>query len=716
MTDSPPPEGKVRFAQHHLPALDVGKYRLTVSQTIATASGDGELFKTDAVFWVGGERFRLDPAEIDSVFPPSNSQGEFHNVLPHVVLTRPMLPWERNPTETIAPKTARGDVAPWLALLVFDQDDPPPKLQSLTIGDLRSPKGAVSYPMKETEVDELDSTPCAAIDVDAQLLKAIAPTLADLPWLASVRSQTALTPGSDPDPVAEAAGYSVIVANRLPRMGVKTTVHLVSLEGMGETLAGVTPATTGAIRLASLFSWSFDAIQEPESFASVFVGVGADVKPFGLPSEPGTLEGDDEVRKAMALGYVALGHDLRDGGRTVSWYRGPFAPLPIPRTMPLFCPLGTADAALRYNPDTSLMDASYAAAWQLGRMMALQSKDFSTQLSQWKHAIRREAAEQAEHDFLDQRIAIDTDGPAFARRGGVSDAVKTTVKALLSMAPVPVATPAPAPPPASTPETGLSAPMAAWMRRLETLHGVPFRYLVPYGQMLPLESIRFFHLDRNWADALLDGAFSLGSATMGDLATAHTTAFKSALAAAVPEAQPVTGFLLRSRGVAQWPNLQASPRGKDGKPLDIIRYERISAEVLLCLMDGVVDEVDIHQPPEGMHFGFDISNVSTDPSLFFKKLRDPLTGRDDSNAVVSPIPYRSGSAARGVVDIDAFAGTLESRALPQLGAATPPRSKITSAEFSLLMVEGVGLVTFTRHPDHQVSGTLDHPTEEVAER
>ena len=49
-----------------------------------------------------------------------------------------------------------------------------------------------------------------------------------------------------------------------------------------------------------------------------------------------------------------------------------------------------------------------------------------------------------------------------------------------------------------------------WLSRLRLLDGVPFPYIVPSEGMLPSESIRFFHLDRNWLDALVDGALSTG--------------------------------------------------------------------------------------------------------------------------------------------------------------------------------------------------------------
>jgi hypothetical protein len=42
------------------------------------------------------------------------------------------------------------------------------------------------------------------------------------------------------------------------------------------------------------------------------------------------------------------------------------------------------------------------------------------------------------------------------------------------------------------------------------LYNVPFNNLVANPVMLPQETIRFFYIDQNWTDALLDGALSIG--------------------------------------------------------------------------------------------------------------------------------------------------------------------------------------------------------------
>ena len=108
------------------------------------------------------------------------------------------------------------------------------------------------------------------------------------------------------------------------------------------------------------------------------------------------------------------------------------------------------------------------------------------------------------------------------------------------------------------------------LAELRLLHSVPFSYLVPDASLLPPESIRFFYLDRNWTDALVDGVLSIGTFTSAE--RAQLEALREVVRAEVDEAervvrQPdgeqrlsgpggaVSGFLLRSRLVSGWPGL-----------------------------------------------------------------------------------------------------------------------------------------------------------------
>src|SRR4051812_30161283 len=91
--DQPLERGSITFVQHHIPPLQSGEYVLTVEQEISFTQVDGQgtatkiddLFTNTHRFAVRGERFSLDPKEIDSVFPPNNNQGDYVSVLPHVV-------------------------------------------------------------------------------------------------------------------------------------------------------------------------------------------------------------------------------------------------------------------------------------------------------------------------------------------------------------------------------------------------------------------------------------------------------------------------------------------------------------------------------------------------------------------------------------------------------------------------------------------------------
>ena len=72
------------------------------------------------------------------------------------------------------------------------------------------------------------------------------------------------------------------------------------------------------------------------------------------------------------------------------------------------------------------------------------------------------------------------------------------------------------------------------------------RYLVPDAELLPLESIRFFYLDRAWTDALVQGALSVGTVNTADRAQLESALSRSSAtrstrrsgASACPAAKP----------------------------------------------------------------------------------------------------------------------------------------------------------------------------------
>jgi hypothetical protein len=67
----------------------------------------------------------------------------------------------------------------------------------------------------------------------------------------------------------------------------------------------------------------------------------------------------------------------------------------------------------------------------------------------------------------------------------------------------------------------------------------------------------------------------------------------------------ITGFLLRSQVVSGWPDLQIEGFNEEKNKLKLLRGDRLSTDVMICLFDGIIQQVDISLKPEGLHFGFE---------------------------------------------------------------------------------------------------------------
>ena len=94
------------------------------------------------------------------------------------------------------------------------------------------------------------------------------------------------------------------------------------------------------------------------------------------------------AERQLAMGSVPLPHAMRQGNKTVSWYRGPLVPGKN-TTTEVSLPIRAADELIYYDDAYGMFDVSYAAAWELGRLLALQSKSFSVSLYHWKRSHAR---------------------------------------------------------------------------------------------------------------------------------------------------------------------------------------------------------------------------------------------------------------------------------------------------------------------------------------
>lgn len=584
------PDDRVRFAASHRPVLPDGDYDLRVTTTLdvqRTVGGAPEAFQyvstADAVFTVAGPRVALDPTVVHSEFPPARSRGRFGHALAHVVLDRTTLPWERSgaagepPPETAAP--------PWLAVLVFDAGDLVGRTQNLTVADLRSAAdtGAPLAPPSPPETSDDASQAVHVLDLPWRTLRPALPGGGEIDWVAHVRDVVRAGHVDGQDPVTETA--TVISATR-PVEGRRNQAHLVSLEGWfryvdgglepwfrfdgtGAYDADRGPADDDVVRLVSLYAWDFFCERdEARSFTDLADGLGAQVDVLRRPPATGP------AATAVANGYVALPHQFRHGDRSYSWYHGPLRPGPDavaldPRTAPRL-PTRSADDLLRFDAEARFYDASYAAAWELGRLLAIADPSVGLQLNRWRTGRRHDARRRFQayhHRDVHHRMAP--------------------------------------PPPTPVPA------VADWVvASLDRLAAVPFRYLVPDEAMLPRESLRFFEVDTLWIACLRDGAFSIGRTDDGE---GWAVDERDLMAAVLPAVPPMGGVLLRSDLVAEYPGLlldaYAEAAVADGlgegtgpAPLPPLRIAHLSPRVLLALYEGPVRAVAVHLHPQVMHF------------------------------------------------------------------------------------------------------------------
>ena len=395
----------ITFWEFFEPPLESGDYIASVNQTVSSdhqTQAFSESFKNSVTFAVQGIRFSLPPNYLQTQFPPAGGQGAYGQVLPHVVISMKTLPWQRNiGLSDLAKPTS------WLALLIFDETDPAPIMESGTLLDLQHPpQGTVSYPFFTYEYGQKPDEPCNYIDVPAELFKAIAPLSTDLYWLAHARSvsESAVALRALDATVETPLGEcSVVVGNRLAKAGHKTSCFLVSLEDMGEYLPDREgPGSAQFIRLAVLAGWAFSSVDVSVTFRDYFTHLQHEPATVQVPYNDATGTPNAAVKQALEMGYTAFAYHTRQSADLISWYRGPLLPFDPGSTVEV--PAPSADSLTCYDPETGLLDASYAAAWQLGRLLALNDQGFATTLYNWKRSENQKIVNEFENNFLAREL------------------------------------------------------------------------------------------------------------------------------------------------------------------------------------------------------------------------------------------------------------------------------------------------------------------------
>lgn len=726
-----------------VPPLRDATYTLRVSQTLEGVPDMGVLpADAERQFEVRGPRYSLPTADIHRLYPPPHGVGPYHQDLPMVVFNRRAVPWEIR-------LTGEGtDEMPWMALLVLTADQitqPTPPTQSgttrMSLQALLTPAPGVLTPqiapMKGEQAEDIQ---VEALEIPAKVALELLPSLADATALAHVR----VVSGGTSLEAAHDGHFSVVIANRFaapPPTGAGQPARanfacLVSLEGFEGLLSGGPNAATlqgvSTVRLIALKTWTFTCVQDAaQSFSARTKQLSAGLAPGDLllRPPPANKTAPATVQTRLARGYVALPHALRDGRQTFAWYRGPCAPeLSRPITPGESWPPRCAGDGMVLDPALGVFDQSYAVAWQTGRLLALSSQAFSTNLLQWRRSAHAlvdlllarlpDGAQGASGKSVDELVALlepkllsaqltafvasETFGALSAKIGAAGGYPADGV----AVAPVPITTPAERASGLSdllqSPEVqelllhlsgfseGADKAMHAsilpdqllrWLAKRALLVGVPLDQLVPDGRLLPPESIRFFALDPNWLDALLEGALSVGIQSSRDSVFHQITRdpLKRAVDLVIGElraeaigdtvANPVStgamgGFLLRSQVIEEHKGLEVRGWFDDGgtpRIMHPLRYDRVAPGMLLCVFPRVPVLVDLEEPKQGLVFGVE------DDGLRLRSLDPNTLGTPTTPLPTDQIPLRPGCLT---LDVTALVAKLaQALHVPTLGPA-----------------------------------------------
>ncbi|MFB6440152.1 hypothetical protein ACFCVY_25830 [Streptomyces sp. NPDC056411] len=318
--------------------------------------------------------------------------------------------------------------APWLALMVFRAGELPDAPESLgqtttrTVAELRSPGDGILGPdLSDTGITPgIAASRCQSIDVPAALFTALVPREEELNYLAHVRDVSTRPQRRDDGEILTKGQYAVLAANRLPRQPGTYTAHLVSLEGFnGKLNPGQLGGNVRSVRLCVLHSWTFTSdpagTRDAAALLSNLVAPArADrenltlrLRPSGSVAARSTADAEQYARRRLHLGYTPLPYRLLSGETTYGWYRGPLVPVMAAETRDFArdTPKTTADHALIYEQEHGLFDVSYAAAWTLGRTLALSDPDYSEEITRARRELANTAATM---------MALATAGPGLA--------------------------------------------------------------------------------------------------------------------------------------------------------------------------------------------------------------------------------------------------------------------------------------------------------------
>ncbi|KAF5646077.1 uncharacterized protein FTJAE_2166 [Fusarium tjaetaba] len=397
--------GQAQLFSSFQPSLAPGDYKVTVTQEVILQDKDKEgrkTLSTDKKFRVEGpSQYQLPAGSIHSIYP---GEGESvpSKVLPQVTLNDPHIPWELSPDndQDISKKHLDGSLIPWLALLVFTEDEiktfptmearpaPSPTLSlHLSKKQLKALKSSsTQVPLSTQDLDTDADGGVNTVFVNSSGFRAyfsrqmgdseVEPAIARYSYLSHIRRSRSTKPR---DPTTDT--FSIVLGHRSGPLDIESPTtayaHLVSLMGVPDLNM---PGQSDLSALISLYSWSFTWTKGNDAeIKGVVEKISKNVRPLARVLE---LSTDQWLRRRLEAGYTMVKHRTQTGEQTAALFRGPLIP-----QQPRGNELDNAEASGHgsglqiIDKTTGIIDITYSAAWSLGRSLAIENSSFTMAIS-----------------------------------------------------------------------------------------------------------------------------------------------------------------------------------------------------------------------------------------------------------------------------------------------------------------------------------------------
>ncbi|KAF8415889.1 hypothetical protein BGX38DRAFT_1147667 [Terfezia claveryi] len=648
--------GEERLYSYYKPSLVAGTYDVTTEQYIS--NGTHKALKLTAVqsFTVVTPQFALPAGAIHSQYPPEG-HADVVETLPHVVLTDPHLPWERIATDKKQPDEGFNTI-PWLALMVFTpeelqlpEDHPllrnQTETKTVTLSLARLLEQSVSRVIPssflesnpDTEADFIFIEPGMfnelTTEYDPEILKEGAQdkcSVSRYKWLAHVRNINTLGMADSGEFEDEEGVFGVVVAHRAGPMDNEVAkpliAHLVSIEYVAGTPWPL--ALDKRVALTSLYSWTYMSLP-----ADSFSGAG----------DANRTHGPD------LLHCVACGQNSSAGRSGVHGCLGRLRTAIHREGLKL----AQKEALKAENhPVVDLKDALGSLSRGIRTLNEISSGTSTRNVP--GHAVRwvRDAAEPLDISFASPAVSTRFKAAANTVMAELSSSKDGNVYNEINAH--------------NFPDWPI---VMSWVLDRMYLGNLPSQYIVPDPTHLPRESLRFFHIDPNWVEALIDGGLAVANQVEKDddkirvcIKNAITKYLQTPMGkgsgAYLPQV-PTHGFLMRSELVTKYPDLileapftDTSEEEMELKPASILRQENLDSTVLLALFDRVPGSPDFktlifRQPPHQQSFA---AAFQLTPSQMYLQFRRVYTGPtsdppDEKKLNINSDPrLRQGGAAK----------------------------------------------------------------------